>query len=254
MLPPATWLDSVDSTNRYLADALASDPGLAAWTTIAAEEQTAGRGRLDHRWSSPRGLNIACSILVRAHAAPEDVATRPIIAGLAVVRAVEEADNALRRRLRIKWPNDVWIDGRKLCGILCEAPSIPKAAPADGAMPIVVGIGLNVNAAECDFPPEIRATATSLRIATGATYDRRGLLEKIRSQMSGLLGFRGLSPFLAELRERDALLGREITVEAGRSVERGVAAGIADDGSLLLDKPGAGRVSIYAGDVHVSAG
>lgn len=259
MLPRTIWLDSVDSTNRYLADSLASDPGLAEWTTVAAEEQTAGRGRLDHRWSSPRGLNIACSILVRTHAAPADVATLPLAAGLAVARAVEKGDGSLRGRLRIKWPNDVWIDGRKLCGILCEVPSLPQAALADGATPVIVGIGINVNSEAGDFPADIRETATSLRIATGASHDRRDLLEGVRSELSMLLGPGdspvpwSLSPILGELRERDALLGREIAVEAGGDVERGRAAGIADDGSLLLSTPGAGLIPIYAGDVHVRA-
>ena len=294
-LPPVIDLDSVDSTNRALADRVRDDSDLQAWTTISAEGQTAGRGRLDHRWQSPRGLNIACSILLRPKAPVECLGTLPLLAGLAVVHAVSRIDRETGDRLQIKWPNDVWYDGRKLCGILCEIPITTKA-PCDGSTPLIVGIGINVNPALIDLPPDLRQAATSLRIVSSREWNRHDLLELFREELFDLYsswskigacphsvgseigvcphpvewgqtpksdagkwgqapknesGIRGLSPFMEELRERDMLLGKEISVEIGRDVESGIAAGIADDGSLLLRKASGEIEHVVAGDVHV---
>lgn len=266
-LPQSIWLASVDSTNRALADMVARDPGLADWTTIAAEEQTAGRGRLDHRWISPRGRNIACSILVRADVPPERLATLPLLVGLAVVRAVAKTDSATGSGLSIKWPNDVWYGDRKLCGILCEIPPEKTGADPDsqsretGTGPVfsgvtaIVGIGVNVNLQAEEIPGPVRQTATSLALASGREWDLRLLLEDLRAELYALCAEwkkRGLSPFLAELRKRDMLLGREFSVEAGNAVERGTGAGIADDGSLLLRNESGEIVSVFAGDIHVA--
>lgn len=267
-LPPVVTLESVDSTNRALADMVCSNRDLPAWTTISAEEQTAGRGRLDHRWQSPRGLNIACSILLRPTAPVGSLGTLPILAGLAVVHAVSKMDKETGDRLRIKWPNDVWCDGMKLCGILCEIPAV-AGTPADGATPLIAGIGVNVNPGPDDIPPDLRRTATSLRIASSHEWNRQALLLHLREELARLYStwseigvcpqpdgvcpqtIRGLSPFLDELRKRDLLLGGEITVESGNGVEGGVAAGIAGDGSLLLRKATGATIRVFAGDVHV---
>ncbi len=306
-LPPIIDFDSVDSTNRALADMVREDCDLPAWTTVSAEEQTAGRGRLDHRWQSPSGLNIACSILLRPTAPIENLGTLPLLVGLAVIRAVSRIDRKTGDRLHLKWPNDIWCDGRKLCGILCEIPT-DYPSPRDGATPLIAGIGINVNTTPADLPPDLRQTATSLFIVSHHEWDRRNLLELLREELINLYsswarigvcphlsesenrglspssapqksgsvpipdtskigvcpysrhlknrglspsGIWGLSPFIDELRERDLLLGKEISVEMGREIESGVAAGIDENGALLLRKADGDITHVFAGDVHI---
>ena len=244
------WLERADSTNSALA-AWAAE-GAPDGATVAADEQVAGRGRIGHRWTSPPRLNLAASVLVEADVPPDRLCTLPLLAGLAVTRAILRSAPELSQALAVKWPNDVWCGGRKLCGILCEvAPSrgVAGAPPA-----VVVGIGINANSRAGDFPPELRGRVATLAGETGREWDRRALLEEIRGEllaMRDIWKIRGLSPFLEELRARDPLAGREIAVESGGHADRGTAAGISGSGELLLRLPSGAILPVAAGDVHV---
>ena len=159
--------DEVDSTNRVLADL--AHQGAPDGTVVVAESQTAGRGRLGRTWVSPRGLNLYVSILLARALPSETVIWMPMLAAVAVVRAIR-ALTTLDPRL--KWPNDVLIVrggiGHKLAGVLVDAIG---TGPASGRA-MVVGIGLNVNMPIEAFPEELRSTATSLLIETGSPVDR----------------------------------------------------------------------------------
>ena len=141
-----------DSTNERAKELAAA--GAPHGTVVTADEQTAGRGRQGRAWSAPRRAAVLMSVIVRDLG--DSAAMLPLAAAVAACEACESVSGV---RCEIKWPNDVWVDGRKLAGILVEAR--PTAGWA------VVGIGLNVSTTEDEFPAELRETATSLRAAAG---------------------------------------------------------------------------------------
>jgi BirA family biotin operon repressor/biotin-[acetyl-CoA-carboxylase] ligase len=219
-----------DSTNQRAKEL--AERGAPHGTVVTADEQTAGRGRQGRSWVAPPGAAVLMSAVVRDL---ESMSMLPLGAALAVCDAAEACVPGVR--CAIKWPNDVWIEGRKLSGILVEG------RPAAGWA--VVGIGLNVLTRADEFPPELRDTATSLAAAGGSAE----VPEALDALVAGL--DRWLDAPAREIldawRERDALLGRTIAWGDG---EEGVAAGIDDSGSLLVDT-GSGRIALGAGEVHL---
>jgi BirA family biotin operon repressor/biotin-[acetyl-CoA-carboxylase] ligase len=214
-----------DSTNeRAKALALAGAPH---GTLVSADEQSAGRGRQGRRWSAPPRTALLISLVLR-----ELDELLPLAASVAVAEACEAAGV----NCAIKWPNDVWIDGRKVAGILVEG------RPREGWA--VLGIGLNVDVGLEDLPPELREAATSLRMA-----GRAPSLEVMLDTLLGTLELRLADPperVLAAWTERDALRGRRVRWEGGE----GVAGGVDSTGALLVETD-AGRVALDAGEVHL---
>jgi BirA family biotin operon repressor/biotin-[acetyl-CoA-carboxylase] ligase len=151
----------IGSTNTT-AMATAAD-GAPEGSAFLAEEQTAGRGRGAHSWQSARSAGIYCSVILRPALAPSEVLVLSLAAGLAVRAAIVEIDP--RVSLDLKWPNDVLIAGKKVCGILTE-----MNAEATRVRYVVVGMGINVNHA--NFPKELEGAATSLLLATGSEWSR----------------------------------------------------------------------------------
>lgn len=221
---------------------------------FTADFQTAGRGRLDHKWLSAPGENLMLSAVLDVGDCPPDrVATLPLVVGLAVIEGLSPL---LPKELspRLKWPNDVLVDGRKLAGILCERHGDT----------VIVGLGVNVKQRE--FAPEIAEKATSLSLLLGPVPAGKGpapaskgsvpALTQVRDAILVALGRlyatwreEGLSPFLGRLAELDFLRGRTISVrQTDDDTEpfQGVCEGIAADGSLLV-----GGQAIYAGEAHV---
>jgi BirA family biotin operon repressor/biotin-[acetyl-CoA-carboxylase] ligase len=222
-----------DSTNER-AKALAA-LGAPHGTLVTAGEQTAGRGRQGRRWSAPPDKALLCSVLVRG--LEERHAILPLAAAVAVCEAAEAVAPV---EARIKWPNDVWVERRKLAGILIEG------RPQEGWA--VVGIGLNVGTQAGEFPEELRETATSLGVAAGSSAEAppvETMLEALLEALGERLGNEE-SEVLAAWRARDALLGERVRWDRGE----GQAAGIDDSGALLVDVEG-GRVSLDAGEVHL---
>jgi BirA family transcriptional regulator, biotin operon repressor / biotin---[acetyl-CoA-carboxylase] ligase len=211
-----------DSTNERAKELAAA--GAPHGTLVTAGEQTAGRGRQGRTWTAPPGEALLMSLVVR-----ELDELLPLAASVAVCEACESIAPV---ECRIKWPNDVWIDGRKVAGILVEG------RPQNGWA--VLGIGLNVSTAEEDFPPELRETATSLS---------SGSVEEALTAVLAALETRLAEPperILSAWRERDALRGRQVRWEGGE----GVAGGISDSGALVVDTDG-GPVELDAGEVHL---
>ena len=216
-----------ESTNN---DARAGSHG----DVFTATEQTAGRGRIGHRWLSRPGDSLTFSVVLSvAGMPPEEAATLPLVAGLAVRRVAGGA---------IKWPNDVLVDGRKIAGILCERVG-------DN---VICGIGINVN--QTSFPPEIADRATSLRLVTGREQSVAGSLDRVLAELSDLYeqwfrgGFAALQP---EIARHDALRGsfvRIIQTDSDPEPVEGICDGVMLDGSLSV-----AGVRIYAGEAHVCA-
>jgi BirA family biotin operon repressor/biotin-[acetyl-CoA-carboxylase] ligase len=221
---------SIGSTNlraRELADA-----GAPHGTVVTADEQLAGRGRQGRVWTAPPRSAVLMSVVLRD--LDERHALLPLAAAVAVCEACETVAPAVRAS--VKWPNDVWIERRKVAGILIEG------RPQEGWA--VLGIGLNVSTDAGDFPPELRETATSLRIegaAVGVEDTLAALLERLNEWI-------GAPPdaVLAAWRGRDALKGELVRWSAGE----GTADGIDDSGALLVHTRN-GPVTLDAGEVHL---
>lgn len=239
-----TWLPAVDSTNRWMAQK--AEAGALEGCVLAADTQTAGRGRLDRAWFSPPGLNLYASLLLRPDVPLERVASLALVLGLAVRRALKTLAPSLDPLL--KWPNDLWIGNRKISGILCEMRAEPERVRH-----VVAGIGLNVNTVKSDFPKALQAGSTSLKIACKRDFARAEVLATLLNELEPLYRLwirEGLSPFQDELNRADLLKGREITLSQGPRILSGTAAGLAPDGSLLL-KTADETLSVYSGDVSI---
>lgn len=217
---------------------------------FVADFQTAGRGRLDHKWLSPPGANLMMSaVLSVADLSCEAVSTLPLVVGLAVVRAVRALlPPTVARTVLLKWPNDVLIGGRKVAGILCERDRDR----------VIVGIGVNVKQRE--FPPEIAEKAISLGAVpgfpAGAVPNSSGSVPLVRDTVLAALdefysvwrerGFAAVYPHVCAV---DFLLGKALAVrqtDEDAQPVRGVCQGIQPDGSLQV-----GAVRVYAGEAHV---
>lgn len=234
--------ESIDSTNARAAQLAATDIDLPA--LIVAEEQTAGRGRGSNAWWSDAGA-LTFSLLIDASPDQLAQATWPLVS-LAAALAIGDclAARLPVERVELKWPNDVYLNGRKVCGILVEAP--PVRPPR-----LVVGVGLNVNNSMVEAPDEIAERATSLVDAVGQPLDREEILREIVVRfLDNLARLQAGELQLAERwSERCLLRGREIEVQAHGTLQRGCCAGIDDAGALILETS-QGRKRLFAGTVN----
>ncbi len=225
-VPDVRLFARAGSTND-VARAL-GEAGAPSGTVVLAEEQTAGRGRGGKGWSSPPGLGIWLSLLVRPDPLPSP-GLLPILVGLACAAALDPF--ARPAAVGVKWPNDLHLAGRKTGGILCEA-----TRGMDGAHAVVVGIGLNVGHAPGDFPAELRDAATSLRVAAGWTPPRADVAGAVVSAVLRAVLHppeRMAGALLEEMRARDVLLGRVVRVSGQEDVV-GTSLGVTPEGALLL--------------------
>jgi BirA family biotin operon repressor/biotin-[acetyl-CoA-carboxylase] ligase len=243
---PVRLLAETDSTNEVAANLART--GAPSYTVVAAETQSAGRGRLGKSWQSPAGSGLYFSLILRPALAPADLPKITLVAGLAVCLAVEKV---ARLPLRIKWPNDILLGDRKLAGILAETVAVPGRRTA-----VVLGIGLNVNAPTTAFPAALREKATSLFIHTGREYQRSELLTAIVTEIKRLIGRferEGFADLLREWRQRDAYLGRELTwVARSGEIVRGVSLGPDDHGELLIRDRRGRMHEILSGEISLA--
>lgn len=236
------YYEETDSTNARIRELAAA--GAQSGTLAVADMQTAGKGRRGRGWVSPPGMNIYMSLLLRPDIDPSDAPMITVIMALAVCEAVEV-------EAYIKWPNDVVVNGRKVCGILTEMDM------QDGRIgDVIVGVGINVNRGDREsFPEEIRDTATSLKLECGHDVDRSGLIASVmeifekeyeRFTAAGNLGF------LKERYEsRLVSLGKEVRVLDPRGEYTGISRGIDERGELLVETPDGSVHRVYAGEVSV---
>lgn len=239
------WETEIDSTQR-LARELAR-AGATEGTTVVAEAQTGGRGRLGRTWHSPPGVNLYASIILRPPLPPPAVPQIALVAGLAVAEAIVAATGLAPR---LKWPNDVLVDGRKVAGILTE-----MEAEMDRVHHVIAGIGVNVNVD--GFPPDLAAKATSLRLATGRRVDRAafaaGLLAAFEARYGRFLGD-GFAAMRGEWEACSSLTGKEVRVAASDGEVVGRVLGLDDDGALRLEGPPGHVRRIVAGEVTLPGG
>lgn len=241
---PRVHLRETDSTNDRARELAIS--GAVSGTVVTAGAQTAGRGRHGRRWAAPAGKALLCSVILRPLEAHQSLLP------LAVPLAVCEAAEALAPvRCAVKWPNDVWVDERKLAGVLIEA------RPPEWA---VIGVGLNLSVAPDEFPTDLRWPATSLGHGVAADDALLALLAALRRWVDA-----GPDEVVAAFGERDALRGRDLSWAEMASSEEGsgpqgdpgrrmagTGAGVDSRGNLVVQLADGERVSLGSGEVQLT--
>jgi BirA family biotin operon repressor/biotin-[acetyl-CoA-carboxylase] ligase len=236
------WFAEVGSTND-VAKQLA-EGGAGHGETVVAECQTAGRGRRGRGWVSPPGRNVYLSVVLRPELPPARAPELTLLGSVAVCQAIRQAGVPAA----IKWPNDLLVGGRKVAGLLTE-----MAAELDQVQWVVLGVGVNVNAAAPDFPEELRSTATSLALERGEPLPRALFAAALLTALEEWLdrhAARGFAPVRDAWRAMSDTLGREVRVRTGEGDVEGVAEDVDEAGALLVRTPGSVR-RILAGDVEL---
>ena len=229
------------SSTNDVAEHLARD-GVAEGAVVFAETQQKGRGRLGRKWLSPAAKGLWFSVLLRPNLRPQEATQVTVLAATALARALRQHGIA---QPAIKWPNDILVRDRKLAGVLTEL-----SAEIDRIRYVVLGIGVNVNLAE--FPPELRGTATSIRIEAGHAVRRAELAASILRELD--LDYdrlcRGQFPRIAEeWAAQCTTLGRRVSIRMGDRNVRGRAESLDDSGALLLRTDHGHLERIVGGDV-----
>jgi BirA family transcriptional regulator, biotin operon repressor / biotin---[acetyl-CoA-carboxylase] ligase len=231
--PAIVRVGRVDST-QSVAFALAAD-GAPDRTVVLADSQAAGRGRRGRAWLDEPGGSLLVSVLLRPALPPAQLPMLSLAAGLAVADALDEATGVAAR---LKWPNDVLVDGRKIAGILLESRL--------GTTPLVV-LGIGVNLAQRTFPPILQERATSVVRETGRIVEREAVLAALLRALDrhrDALEHGKLAQVLDGWRARSATLGRTVSVDG----VQGIAVDVDDDGALLVDD-GTRRRRVVAGEI-----
>nr|WP_294469055.1 biotin--[acetyl-CoA-carboxylase] ligase [uncultured Sellimonas sp.] len=236
-------LEEADSTN--LRAKAAAGEGADAGLVILAEQQTDGRGRRGRAWQSPAGENIYMTVLLRPDFEPEKAPMLTLLAACAAARAVKSPG---KRQPQIKWPNDLIINGKKICGILTE-----MGMKGECTEYVIVGIGINCN--QTDFPEELRNRATSLKCEYGCEVCREEIVARFLEEFESLyeeFEKRKSLEFIQD--EYETLLvneGREVCVLEPGKEWTGTAAGITETGELIVKKDSGEICEISSGEVSV---
>jgi len=231
--------EQVDSTNSRVAQR--AREGAAHGMVVVAEQQVAGRGRLQREWHSPAGANLYFSVLLRPAWSPQTAPPLSLAAGVALAESVRAY---LPRPPELKWPNDLLFEGRKLAGILVEAVMTRQVIDF-----VVLGIGLNVN--QLQFPPPLDKTAGSLRWAAGRPLDRAELLSAVLARLEvwiDELQSRGGAAAIEAWQQHAAWLGTPIRVSTGGRELRGIALGVDANGALRLRDASGEEHAVVSGD------
>ena len=233
-------LEETESTNDHARKlAQAWDDPAPHGTVVFAESQTAGRGRRGRRWVSPPRANLLLSILLRPDLPIERWSRFTHIAGLAVALGLEE----LAFTPKLKWPNDVYLDDRKLAGILVESDATAGF--------VIVEIGLNVNGRREEWPDELRDELTSLREVSGGETSRESVAICVLAQLEHTLN-RSFAEVHSGIEERDYLNGKRLVVaQAKDDPVIGIGSGFGPEGELLLREESGGSVITVTAAEHV---
>ena len=249
--------DSTDSTNRRLQEAVLE--GIAPNGLIAvANEQTAGRGRLGRSFSSPQDMGIYLSLLIRPNALPAADSPASAVSwtvltswtAVAVCRAVE---NVCGICPGIKWVNDLLLDGKKICGILTQ---MELESESGTIRDIIIGIGVNVQESEEDFPEELRDIAGSLLMSTGRKTDRSVLAAEMIRQLDRMCadwnrGSETAAAYLEEYRRQSLVIGKPVRVINPKETKEAIAESIGDDFSLHVRYSDGSEEDLRGGEISI---
>ncbi len=237
------YYEVLDSTN-LIARRLAEE-GCPPYTTVIAEEQLQGRGRLGRDWFSPSNSGLWFTIVLRpemispAAAAPVTLVTAATLAS--------SLNHSYGLAIKIKWPNDLLLGGKKFGGILSEVKGEP-----DRVEYLVIGTGLNINQASSDFPPELKNKATSLMAESGRFFERTDLFLSLWNDLCGAyeIFFReGFTPFRDQLLAFNNFINHKVTISWPGGSVKGLVLDLDQDGSLLIKDGQGDIIKIYYGEI-----
>ncbi len=241
-------LEFVKLTGSTNTDAFRlAENGAIEGTVVLADSQTGGKGRRGRLWSSPAGVNLYCSVILRPAIMPHEAPQLTFLSAVAVARAIE-----LTTRLtpEIKWPNDLLISGKKVAGLLNE-----MSAETDGINFVILGIGVNLNMTADQFPQDLRHPATSLLLESGIRVDRSRFTGTMLNELDRLYAeflAHGFGPVREEWQQRCNANGRQVLVsDSGTECTGGRFVGIDSDGAMLLRSDEGTMHRITCGDVRV---
>jgi BirA family biotin operon repressor/biotin-[acetyl-CoA-carboxylase] ligase len=234
-------LDVIDSTNRYARDLLKERP--EEGTLVTAESQTAGRGRLDRQWHSASAQNVLASIILYPGRDMEEWGGLPLLTGLAVWRAVRSLAEV---DVHLKWPNDVLVDDRKLCGILVESGRLGDRAW------VIIGIGINVN--QVSFEGSYRLVPASLALEAGRPFDTGEVIDAVCRELDILYAqwcAEGNAPIFPEWKRASKMFGKTVVADENGVISQGIAVDLAENGSLCIEHADGSIQRLLAGDVSI---
>ncbi len=222
------YYETVDSTNLTLR--MLAEEGAPNYTIVTAEEQTLGRGRLGRSWFSPRAKGLWFSILLRPrNLTPARVAPITLVAAATLANQI---NNQYDVAIKLKWPNDLLLKGKKAGGILTELKG-----ELDQVEYLIIGIGLNINQQEEDFPKGLRKVATSLHIESGRFLNRTDLLLMVRDNLArafNLFLSEGFMPFYMPWKKHNVTLGQRVTLSWKGGLLQGKALHLTKEGALQI--------------------
>lgn len=237
--------DKTGSTNID-AKRLAEE-GAPHGTTVVAEQQNQGRGRRGREWESPAGTAVYMSIVLKPDFAPDKASMLTLVMALSVAEAITELTGL---EAVIKWPNDIVVNKKKVCGILTE-----MSAELDYIHYVVIGVGINANNSLSEFTEELRKTATSLKIESGKSVSRAAMVERVLFYFEKNYDIFVRKLDLSELQEAYQKhlinLNADVKVLDPKGEYNGIARGINTTGELLVEKEDGTIEAVYAGEVSV---
>lgn len=239
----ARYYKTTTSTND-VAKQLARQ-GVDEGTVVLTEEQTKGRGRLGRVWQSPNRLGLWLSVILYPRVNPMEVPQLTMLAAVAVVKAL---DRALGLKARVKWPNDVYLNEAKVCGVLAE-----MTAEADRIKYLVLGIGVNVNQSQEELEA-VGNIATSLRSQAGCWVNRTEVIKALLEELDDLYRLwqeEGFAPLKSMWKERSLWFGCPVAVSGLQQVWEGTLEDIDDSGALVLKLPDGSSKTFYSGEVSL---
>lgn len=237
-------MESTTSTQenaRQLAEADAPEG-----TVVIAEEQTGGRGRMGKKFYSPFGKGIWMSIVLRPAQPLHLTQQLTLLTGVAVRRAILKTTGV---ETGIKWPNDLLIGDKKVCGILLES-----ATEDDRVRYCIAGIGISVNLKEEDYPDDLKSIASSLRIASGVNVNRNELIGSILNEMETLYQLyneQGFDPIASLWEAASITMNREVSVHSQHGILTGIAVGLHPSGALLVKNEDGELIPVFSGDIRL---
>lgn len=236
------YYERTTSTNEIARDL--ADCGSSNGLLVVAEEQTGGRGRLGRGWFSPYGKGIWCSVVLYPPVNPANAPPLTMLSAVAVARAIREVTGI---EAGIKWPNDLLLEDKKVCGILAE-----MNAEMERVNYLIIGMGINVNIE--DFPEEIRDMATSLKIHTGRHVSRVELLQAVLKEMEQFYKIwleYGFGPIRKAWKEMCIMLHRRVRVNGMKDIVEGWAEDVDENGNLVLRLADGSLRRLVAGEVSL---
>lgn len=237
------YYETCDSTQPIAHD-LAQN-GAIDGTIVVSEEQTMGNGRMARPWSSKAFKGIWMSVITKPELTPQQAPQMTLVAAVAIVRAIEEVVGIVPQ---IKWPNDLLVNGKKVSGILTELQADPDLVKS-----IILGIGINVNQEESEFPDELSSIATSLKIEKGEKINRAKLMAAVLKHLERYVDLyveSGFAPIKLLWESYSNTIGKQVRAVMVQETIEGTAIGITDEGMLELQLRDGSIRGVFSGDIE----